>query len=110
RIDMVAVGLAEKLVARNFERVRRDASRRDPATIERLERQIGSALAWLEALRPSPWLYGAGLTRADITAAVAFTYLREKPPDLPALEPPAVLAALCARCEALGAFAHAAYA
>src|SRR5215475_6458760 len=56
RIDAVASGLAEKLYERAYEFARRDPIKRDPSIIARVERQIDSALLWLEGLGPSPWL------------------------------------------------------
>src|SRR5215475_12392723 len=56
RIDAVATGLAEKLYERAYEFARRDPIKRDPSIIARVERQIDSALLWLEGLGPSPWL------------------------------------------------------
>jgi glutathione S-transferase len=78
RIDAVATGLAEKLYERGYEFARRDPAKRDPAIVARVERQIDSALSWLEKLAPSPWLFGDRMSRADVTAAIAFTYLAEK--------------------------------
>lgn len=109
RIEAVALGLAEKLYERGFEFARRDQAKRDDAVVERVEKQIVSALSWLEALRPEPWLYGDRITRADITAAIAVTYMREKQPSLLARAPREWLAAHCTRCEGLAEFERAAY-
>jgi glutathione S-transferase len=109
RIEAVAVGLAEKLYERGFEFARRVETKRDAAVIERVERQIASALAWLETLRPAPWLYGDRITQADVTAAIAFTYLREKHAPLLSRVPHNALAPHCDRCEGIEAFARAAY-
>src|SRR5262249_6630912 len=57
RIDAVATGLAEKLYERGYEFARRDPTKRDLAIVARVERQIDSALSWLETLAPSPWLF-----------------------------------------------------
>jgi glutathione S-transferase len=65
RMESVALGLTEKLYERIFEFARRDPAKRDTAVVQRVEQQIASALSWLEALRPSPWLYGDRLNRAD---------------------------------------------
>lgn len=109
RIESIALGLTEKLYERIFEFARRDPAKRDGAVVQRVEQQIASALSWLEALRPAPWLYGDRLTRADVTTAIALTYMQEKAPTLlvPALHDS--LAAHCARCESLSEFASAAY-
>ncbi len=77
--------------------------------IARLERQIASALAWLEAQHPAPFLCGQAFSVADVTAAVAFTYIREKWPQL---VPPGAHPALqmhWAACEAMPAFQVARY-
>ena len=78
RIEAVALGLAEKGYERGIEYFRRDPDKVDPQWSTRLKRQIVSALTWLESLHPDPWLYGDTMTQADITCAVAFTFLREK--------------------------------
>jgi len=109
RIDAVATGLAEKLTERAYEFARRDPAKRDAAIVARVERQIASALAWLETLAPSPWLFGDRMSRADVTTAIAFTYLIEKHGGLLERHPSPVLAAHCRRCEALPPFATAAY-
>ena len=79
----------------------------------RLERQIGSALAWLEsgieALPEAEWLVGDRMTRADLAVTVATTYVLKKlpqlyrPADCPCLE------AQRQKCEALAPFAAAPY-
>jgi glutathione S-transferase len=108
RVD-AATGLAEKLYERGYEFARRDPAKRDPAIVARVERQIGSALSWLEELAPSPWLFGGQMSRADVTAAIAFTYLTEKHRDFLARRPSPVLEAHARHCEALPQFSLAAY-
>ena len=107
RIEAVALGLTEKLYEIVFEFARRDPEKRDPAIVARTERQIASALAWLEALRPSPWLYGDSMSRADVAAAIAYTHMQEKRPALLGTHPS--LVRHCAHCEALPPFRQAAY-
>jgi glutathione S-transferase len=109
RVDAVATGLAEKLYERGYEFARRDPAKRDPAIVARVERQIDNALLWLEELAPSPWLFGDQMSRADVTAAIAFTYLIEKHRDFLARRPSTVLEAHARHCEALPQFARAAY-
>jgi glutathione S-transferase len=109
RVEAVALGLTEKLYDRTFEFARRDPEKRDPVVVHRAERQIWSALAWLEALHPSPWLYGQSMSSADVTTAIAFTYMREKQPALIAQRPHLALDWHCARCEVLPPFKAAAY-
>jgi glutathione S-transferase len=109
RIDSVATGLAEKLYERGYEFARREPAKRDPAIVARVERQIDSALLWLERLAPSPWLLGDQMSRADVTTAIAFTYMIEKHPSFLDKRPSPVLDAHCRYCEALSQFARASY-
>lgn len=109
RVEAVALGLTENLYQRIFEHARRAADKRDDAVVERVERQIASALAWLEALKPSPWLCGDAITIADVSTAIALTYMREKLPATQDRLDTTKLQAHRARCEALDAFTRAAY-
>jgi glutathione S-transferase len=109
RVEAVALGLTEKLYERSFEFARRDPDKRDPAVVDRAERQIASALAWLEALNPSPWLYGERMTRADVTVAISYTYMRHKLAAHAERREHPALDQHCARCEALAPFKAAAY-
>jgi glutathione S-transferase len=109
RAEAVAVGLAEKAYERGIEFARRAPGTQDPTWIARLERQIASALAWLEAQRPAPFLVGQSFSVGDVTAAVALTYIKEKWPQL---LPPGAFPALemhRAACEAGSAFQAAPY-
>ena len=109
RVEATALGLAEKAYERGIEFARRAPGTQDPLWIARLERQITSALAWLEAQRPAPFLVGGALSVADVTAAVAFTYIKEKWPQLvPAAVFP-VSEKHCTACEAMPAFQAAPY-
>jgi len=109
RIEAVALGLTEKLYERIFEAARRSPDKRDPSVVARVERQIESALSWLEALMPSPWLHGERPSRADVTMAIALTYMKEKQPNLLARRERPALEAHCDRCEDLPEFRSAAY-
>ncbi len=77
--------------------------------IKRLERQIESALLWLETLRHSDWFVGDEMTRADLAIAVAATFLVEKLPKLFDATRFPRLDAHRQRCEALPTFSAAAY-
>jgi len=109
RCEAIALGLAEKGYERGIEFARRHRDKIDPVWAERLKKQIVSALAWIESQKPDPWLCGEKMTQADITCAVAFTYIFEKQPikllpgDYPATE------ALCHRCEAFPEFLSSPY-
>jgi glutathione S-transferase len=92
RVEAAALGLAEKAYERGVEFARRSPGTQDPAWIVRLERQIGSTLAWLEGQADAPFLIGGSLSVADVTTAVTLTFITEKWPRLapagafPALE------------------------
>ncbi len=109
RIEAVGLGLAEKTYERGIEFSRRSPGTQDPVWIARLERQIASALSWLEALPDAEWLVGDRMTRAELAVTVATTYVLEKlpqlygPGDFPDLE------ARRRKCEALAPFAEAPY-
>jgi glutathione S-transferase len=109
QFEAVGIGLAEKIVEFNVETSRRTPGTSDPAWTARLERQIGSALAWLDSRMVSDFLVGGRLTRADLAVAVAATFLINRQPQLygdgryPALE------AHRTACETLSVFHAAAY-
>ncbi len=109
RIEAVGLGLAEKTYERAIEFSRRSPGTQDPVWVARLERQIASALSWLEALPDTEWLVGDRMTRADLAVIVATTYVLEKlpqlyrPGDFPQLE------ARRQKCEALAPFAQSPY-
>jgi glutathione S-transferase len=109
RVEAVALGLAEKAYERGLEFARRAAGTQDPVWIARLERQIASALAWLEAQRPAPFLCVGTFSTADVTAAVAFTFIREKWPRLVSSGAYPALEMHCAGCESMPAFQAARY-
>lgn len=107
--EAVALGLAEKSVELRIELYRKSPAARDPAWVSRLERQVNSALTWLDKRGPSPWFHANGLTLPDVTTVVAYTYLRRK---LSRMVPPRRYASLerqCNHCETLDEFASAAY-
>ena len=84
KIESVAIGMAELAVSRSMES-RREPQFQDPARFARLDRQIGSALAWLEerarAIREEG-MPAHGLSRAGIATVCAVTYLKHRFPDL----------------------------
>ncbi|MDJ0896434.1 MAG: glutathione S-transferase family protein [Alphaproteobacteria bacterium] len=105
KIEVVGIGLAEKVYERGLEYSRRAPGTSDPNWRARLEAQIGSAVHWLEDLNPSPWLYGDRFTRADLAAAVAMQYLARVVPELDSPKRYRRLHAHRERCETLDAFA-----
>ena len=109
RVEAVALGLAEKAYERGIEFARRQPDRVDENWAERLKVQINSALAWLEARQPDPWLCPGGFSLADITCSVAVTFIRNKQQvPLSRHEFPRLLAH-CEHCESLPAFQAAPY-
>ena len=109
RVEAVAIGLAEKLYERGIEFARRAPGTQDPAWIERLERQIESALLWLEEQAATPWVIGAAMTRADLALVTAATFAAEKQPQLYKADSRPGIEAHRQRCEALPVFTAAAY-
>jgi glutathione S-transferase len=103
QIEAAGIGLAEKTYERNFEVKRRAPGTQDPAHIARVERQITSTLAWLAAQRPEPYFLGTTLTIADLTTAIALTYLRHRLPALCRAGSHPALDRHNAACEALPA-------
>ncbi|MAS41979.1 MAG: hypothetical protein CML46_02010 [Rhodobacteraceae bacterium] len=84
KIESVAIGLAELAVSRSLE-ARREPQYQDPARFARLDRQIGSALSWLEErarVIRTQGMPAHGLSRAGIASVCAVTYLRHRWPDL----------------------------
>lgn len=107
RIDAIALGVAEKVYERGIDLGRKAAA--DPDWIERLTRQICSGLDWLERRTGAGFLHGGALSRADVTATAATTFLREKQPDVYSRDAWPRLTAHGDRCEALTPFAAAPY-
>ncbi len=96
--------MAEKVVGLNLETKQRPPETIDDGVISRLQGQVTSALEWLEARRPDPWLCGQTMTQADVTAVSALTHLINRSPELfPGGTYPA-LADLRNRAEELPAF------
>ena len=104
RCAAVALGLSEKVVGLNFETKQRDPDTIDDGVIQRLETQVKSALNWLEARQPQPWLCGTVMTQADITATASLTHVFTRRRELFPEDDYPALAALRQRCEALPPF------
>ena len=104
RCSAVALGLAEKVVGLNFETKQRNPDTIDDGVIQRLETQVKSALNWLEACQPDPWLCGLDMTQADITATASLTHLINRRGELFPVGNFPTLAALRERAEALPPF------
>lgn len=109
RIEAVGIGLAEKTYERGIEFSRRAPGKHDPEWIARLERQILTALAWIEDNVRLEWMVGDRMTRADLAVVIATTYLSEKLPDLYDRHRFSKLEIHRERCESLWPFCAAAY-
>ena len=107
KICALATGLADKAVSFVYERV----LRKEPSKVwvDRCEAQVGGVLEVLEQARDgveTPWWFGTSIGHADIAVACVLRFAGEAHPALfPAARYPA-LAAHCAACEALPAFAE----
>lgn len=100
----VALGLAEKSVELRTETIRRPPEMIVRERVQRITKQIHSALDWLEARATrSDWLAGDRFTQADLTTAVACTNLRTKNPEFLRERAPALLAH-ATRCESRVSF------
>jgi len=109
QVEAVGIGLAEKTYERGIEFSRRAPGKHDPDWIARLERQIGSALAWLDARMTDEFYVAGRLTRADLAAVAGATYLAKKQPQLYVPERIPALDAYRCRLESMPAFRAAAY-
>ena len=109
QIEAVGIGLAEKTYERGIEFARRTPGTHDPAWIDRLERQIETALIWLESRKTAEFFVADRLSRADLAVAVATTFLAEKQPQLYDQERFRALEEHRIKCEALPIFEAAAY-
>jgi glutathione S-transferase len=109
RAEATALGLAEKAYERGVEFARKRPGAHDPDWTARLERQIASVLAWLEAQRPDPFFFASAITVADVTAAIACTYVHEKWPNLMPDGRYPMLERHRTACEALPSFRAAPY-
>jgi glutathione S-transferase len=104
RIMAIGTGILDKGVAAFYERTKRPAEKVHQPWHDHLTSQVTGGLKALEALPMTPWFLGSKMTMADITAAVAVTFLER---TNPALIPPGAypkLEALTAKCEAMPAF------
>ncbi len=108
KLVATAVGAMEKAVGSAYELRFHSKEKVEQSWVERCDNQVLSALGALDAAAkaagPDGWLYGDGMTQADISATVAFTFasLARKELDVAAKAPN--LAKLAARLEATPAF------
>lgn len=104
RIVACALGTLEKVVAALYERTMHPPEKIHGPWIEHNEDQARSGLRWLDAIRPSPWLYGDRLTQADITTVAMYDFTRLVNPRLIAEGGYPHLDSLAARCDELAEF------
>ena len=104
RITAIGTGILDKGVAAFYERGKRPAEKVHQPWHDHLAGQVTGGFQALEAQPTTPWYVGDKMTIADVTAAVAVTFVRR---TTPALVPPGAypkLEALAAKCEAMPAF------
>jgi glutathione S-transferase len=106
RLVGIGTGAMEKGVGSFYERTRRPKEFAYQGWIEQCDRQVTAALDALEmaAAEASPWLAGARLTQADITAVVAFDFIGYTTPYLKVRERLPALASLRDRAYELPPF------
>ena len=104
RIAAIGTGIMDKGVNAFYERTKRPAEKVHAPWHDHLKGQVTGGLQALEALPMSPWFLGAKMTIADVTAAVAMTFLARTNPDLVPKGRYPKLEALAAKCEAMPAF------
>ena len=104
----VALTAMDKVVAHIYETEMRPAEYQYQAWLDRVHEQARAAFAWLEQavaeIDAGPWLFGAAISQADITTAVAWRFAQLKTPTLVTAESCPALAAFSARAEALPEF------
>jgi len=104
RITAMATGVMDKGVNAFYERTKRPAEKVHQPWHDHLASQVTGGLKALETLPMKPWFLGEKMTIADVTAAVAVSFLgKTNPALLPAGAYPK-LEALAAKCEATPAF------
>jgi glutathione S-transferase len=104
RIAALGTGVIDKGVNAFYERTKRPAEKVHQPWHDHLAGQVKGGLEALEALPMTPWFLGDKMTIADITAAVAITFLGRTNPALVPKGAYPKLEALAARCEAMPAF------
>lgn len=104
RIMAIGTGVLDKGVAAFYERTKRPAEKVHKDWHDHLAGQVTGGLETLEATPMTPWYLGAKLTMADVTAAVAVTFVRKTSPALCPEGAYPRLEAFAAICEAMPAF------
>ena len=105
RLCALASGAADKAVSLVYEQALRDEAL--PLWVDRCRSQVGGALAALDSVRAGatgPYLFGEGISHADIMLATLLRFVGEALPEVVDLGAWPALAAHSARCEALPVF------
>lgn len=105
RIVACALGALDKVVAALYERTMHPPQKIHAPWIEHNESQAQGGFRWLDAVGLSPWLAGATLTQADVTAVVAYDFTRIVNPSLLPRGAYPRLDRLAQRCSEIEAFA-----
>jgi len=109
-LQIIGVSLVamEKVAQRIYERKMRPEEYQYEPWLERVTEQLGSALDWLERIAAdvdkSGWLFGAGLTQADVTMAIAWRFVVHAAPSVARADEHPALVAFGKRAEALPEF------
>jgi glutathione S-transferase len=105
KVSALAMGCCDKVVSLFYEKRLHEMV--SPLWVERCTRQIGAALAALEAdreRRTTPYWFGDRISHADIAVACAIRFLSEAHPGLVDMKNLPALAKHAAALEALPAF------
>jgi len=104
RMTACAMGALEKMAHAVYAQTMVPPEKIHAPWVEHSEAQASSALRWLEAIEPSPWLAGEDLTHADIATVVLFDFIGIASPRLVEGHRYPKLRALSARANDLPAF------
>lgn len=97
----IAAGLADKAISALHEINFHAPEARNQDLLKRQQAQLRDALAWLEERAPrTSFLFGQGLSHADILVATAIRFTHEVHPEMLALAHAPRVAAWCERLEA----------
>lgn len=104
RMIACAMGALEKMAHAVYAQTMVPPEKVHAPWVEHSEAQASSALRWLEAIEPSPWLAGQHLTHADVATVVLFDFIGIASPRLVEGHRYLKLRALSARANDLPAF------
>jgi glutathione S-transferase len=105
RITTLATGAIEKAGAIVYERHLHKPECLSHEWIGRCVTQLTGALSYLDREAQAPWFFGTTMTQADVTIGCVIGYMRLRLEEAFAAGRYPKLAALAARCDALGEFA-----